>query len=327
MSVIEIRKARRSGARIVIMLAGVSGSGKTRTALELAYGLTGKDPSKIGFLDTENRRGSLFADVFSDPARADRSDTPFLIGDLFAPFSPQRYIDAIHQFQAAGVQVLVIDSGSHEWEGIGGCADIAEAGNPRLPNWNAAKSEHKRFMNAMLTCDMDIILCLRAREKAKPEKQMVNGREKTVYVDMGLQAITEKNVLFEATASLMLHDGGKRQDVIKCPEPLAATLARGKGYLSADDGAAIRAWLDGADAVDPSVERWRNRLISITEQGVAHVNDCWAKVPAGIQSALGKPFYESLVKSAGEYEAQAKAANADESGLADLNDAIGGAAD
>ncbi|HEY1035511.1 MAG TPA: AAA family ATPase [Pseudoxanthomonas sp.] len=316
MSVLNIRPARREGARLVIMLGGVSGSGKTRTALELAHGLSNFDPGKIGFIDTENRRGSLYADVLP---------SPFLIGDLYAPFSPQRYIDAIHAFQKAGVEVLVIDSGSHEWEGIGGCVDIAEAGNPRLPNWNKAKGEHKRFMNALLTCDMHVILCLRAREKAKPEKQIVDGREKTVYVDMGLQAITEKNVLFEATASLMLHDAGKRQDVIKCPGELQAILGRGEGHLTAQDGQAIRRWVDGAQQLDPTVEKWRNRLLSNTERGVAHIESCWAQVPGPVQEALGTDFKKTLIASASEYEKQRTEAK-DDGGLADINARIAGAA-
>ena len=328
MSVINIRKAQRSGARLVIMLAGVSGGGKTRTALEIAYGLTNREPGKIGFIDTENRRGSLYSNVFKaeTEGRAHPSDEPFLIGDLYAPFSPARYAEAIHAFQKLGVEVLIIDSGSHEWEGIGGAVDIAEAGNPKLPNWNKAKAEHKRFMNAMLTCDMHVILCLRAREKAKPERQVIDGKDKLVYVDMGLQAITEKNVLFEATVSLMVHDNGRRQDVVKCPGELLPVLGRGEGHITDNDGIRLRKWVDGGTALDPKVENWRNRLISITERGQAYVEECWGKVPAEIQAELGADFLAMLKASAAEYERQAREAKEDDGGAGELNDALGVAA-
>lgn len=327
MSTIQIRKARRAGARLVIMLAGVSGSGKTRTALEIAYGLTNRRPEKIGFLDAENRRGSLFADVFADPERPDRTDEEFQIADLYAPFTPQRYIDAIHAFQRAGVEVLIIDSGSHEWEGIGGCIEIAEAGNPKLPNWNKAKGEHKRFMNALLTCDMHIILCLRAREKAKPEKKMVNGQEKTVYVPLGLQAITEQNVLFEATASIMLHDEGRRRDIIKCPDKLLPFLGHDRQYITADDGVAVRRWVDGGEALDPEIERARNSLISICEQGLAALEKAWKALTAKQRKALGPAFLEERKASAAAYERLAKEAKgqADDASLDALNDAVGAA--
>ena len=293
MSVIQIRKAQREGARLVIGFAGVSGSGKTYTAIQVAHGLANGDSSKIGFLDTENRRGSLYADILPEP---------YLIGDLYAPFSPARYAEAIREFQAAGVEVLVIDSVSHEWEGIGGAQEIAEAGNPRLPNWNRAKAEHKRFMSALLACDMHVIVCIRAREKAKPEKQYVDGKEKTVYVDLGLQPIAEKNFVFELTAGLMLHDAGKRQELLKVPADLMPILGRGSGYLTAADGRAIRAWVDGAKQLDPAIERARNAVILASQEGVEALKAAWGALSGAQQKALGKAFLEERKAAAAEFD-------------------------
>lgn len=278
MGILNIQKSRREGARLLLFLAGVSGGGKTYTALQLAYGLAKGNGEKVGFLDTESGRGRLYADELPNP---------FLYAELAPPFSPSRYVQAIEEFAKAGVDVLVIDSGSHEFEGIGGIQDIAEAGNPKLPNWNKAKGEHKKFMSALLASPMHIILCLRAREKAKPEKQFVDGREKTVYVDLGLQPITEKNVMFEATVSLMLHDQGRRQDVIKCPAALAEIMGRGDGYLTMDDGAALRAWVDGAAQLDPKVEHAKGLLKLAAEQGMAALQTAWLELPKGIQRAIG----------------------------------------
>lgn len=297
MGILNIQEARREGARLLIFLAAVSGGGKTYTALQLAYGMTGGNGKKVGLLDTESGRGRLYADELPNP---------FLYAELQPPFSPTRYIQAINEFAAAGVEVLVIDSGSHEYEGIGGIQDIAEAGNPRLPNWNKAKSEHKRFMSALLASPMHIILCLRAREKAKPEKQIVDGREKTVYVDMGLQPITEKNVMFEATVSLMLHDQGLRQDVVKCPAALQAIMGRGQGYLTMADGQALRAWVDGAQQLDPQVEHSRGLLKLSAENGMAALQEAWAKIPKAHQRAIGggKGCPDDLKASALAYDQQ-----------------------
>lgn len=293
MAVIEIRKAKREGARLVVGLSGVSSSGKTHTALLLALGLAKGRPEKIGFLDTENRRGSLYADIFPEP---------FLIGDLYPPFSPQRYMDAIQQFQAAGVEVLIIDSATHEWEGQGGCQEIAEAGNPRMPNWNKAKGEHKRFMNALLQCDMHIIVCVRAREKAKPEKVVEGNTTKTVYQDLGLQPITEKNFMFEMTVSAMIHDQGTRREILKCPAELRPIFETADKYIGVKQGAALRAWVDGANQLDPEVEHHRNGLQSITEQGEKALATAWGKTPKAVQTKLGEPFKETLKASAKEYD-------------------------
>jgi len=305
MGIIQIRRAQRANARLVIGLASVSGDGKTYTALQLGYGLANYDASKLGMLDTENRRGSLYDDCLEQSTRPTKER--FWIGDLQPPFTPQRYIDAIKEFEAAGVEVLIIDSVTHEWEGIGGCVEIAEAGNPKVPNWNRAKNEHKRFVNTMLQCDMHIIVCVRAREKVKLEKNTGNNN-KLEFVDLGLQPVQEKNFMFEMTSSLMLYEQGKRQSILKVPANLINILGRREGYLTSDDGKALRDWNDGAIKLDPTVERFRNRLLSNTEVGVAHIESCWAKTPEAVREALGEAFHGTLVESAKSYDALKKEA-------------------
>lgn len=286
MSVIQIRKAQREGARMVIGLAGQSGSGKTYSAIQLAYGLAGGVGDKVGFLDTENRRGSLYADAVTDP---------FLIGDLYAPFSPQRYIDAILEFQKAGVEVLVIDSVSHEWEGTGGCDEIASSSNNKVIGWSNAKAQHKRFMNTLLQCDMHIIVCIRAREKI----DFSNPKEPRA---LGVQPICEKNFMFEMTASLMMYDGGRAQDVMKCPADLAPILGRQKGFITQEDGKALRDWVSGARQLDSGVEHHRNSLQSITQQGLVALEAAWKQTPKEIRASLGRDYLEQLKASASAFD-------------------------
>lgn len=313
MAVIQIREAARAGARLVIGMGGVSGGGKTYSALQLAYGLANGDAKKVGLLDTENRRGSLYADALKNKAGEVQR---FLIGDLYAPFSPQRYVDAILEFQKAGVEVLVIDSGSHEWEGEGGCEDIAHDGNPKNPRWNEAKRQHKRFMNTLLQTDMHIIVCLRAREKVKLVK--VNG--KTEYEPQGVLPVCEKNFMFEMTASLLMWDEGKLQDVMKCPEELRPILGRGEGYLTARDGLALRKWVEGGAQLDPKVEHARNSLRSITEQGVDAIRAAWDALPAVVKKSLGAELHQELLDAAQAYDDQrAHAASGEGAQVADLN--------
>lgn len=300
---IPIRKAKREGARLVFGFIGVSGGGKTYSAIQLAYGLAGYDASKVGVLDTENRRGSIYADILERATKPTKER--FWISDLVAPFSPGRYAEAILEFQKHGIEVLVIDSVSHEWAGVGGCDDIANAPNrdgtdPKVPRWNQAKREHKRFMNAMLQSDCHIVACVRAQEKVRVEKD-ANG--KTVFVPIGLQPIQEKSFAFELTASVMVHDQGKRYDVLKCPDDLVAHFP-GDRYITAATGFAIRKWVDGGGEVDPKIEKYRNRLLSVTEQGVRYIETAWAKVPPDVQKALGDSFFSELEASAAEFERQ-----------------------
>jgi len=279
----NIETASREGAKIVIGLAGTSGSGKTYTGLQLAYGLAGESGKHVGFLDTENRRGRLYSDILPQK---------FLIADLLPPFSPERYIQAIEEFEKSGVRVLVIDSVTHEWEGIGGCEEIATAGDPKLPRWNKAKLEHKKFMNRLLQSSMDIIVCIRAREKV----DMRNPRE---IKSLGIQPICEKNFMFEMTASVMMHDEGKAQIALKCPEALRSIMGRGNDYIGIKDGVALRQWIDGASPVNREEEQARASLATAAEKGLASLSEAWGQ--------LSKPMQKALASAKDQYKASAEA--------------------
>lgn len=320
-AVVNIQDAERAGARIVVSLAGISGSGKTYTGLQLAFGLANYDASKVGLLDTENRRGRLYSDILADPKTGEV--VRFKVGDLEPPFSPKRYTDAILAFQRAGVDVLVIDSVSHEWEGTGGCEEIAHAQNPRMPDWATAKREHKAFVNALLQSDMHIVVCTRAREKVKIEKVNENGRQKTVVQSIGIQPITEKNFMFEMTASLMLWNEGKAQEVIKCPADLRPILGRQEGYITAADGAALRKWIDGGVALDPETEHARNSLRTVTEGGMEAYRAAWKKTPKRVRDELtADGTHETLKASAEAYDQARREAKPGGGDLADLNDDV-----
>lgn len=323
MGILNIREGKRAGARLVVGISGISGSGKTFTALQLAYGLANFNSRKVGLLDTENRRGSLYANALKN----DKGEVqPFLIGDLDAPFSPGRYKEAILEFQAAGVEVLVIDSVTHEWEGIGGCHDIASppGSNLKVKRWNEAKAEHKSFMNTLLQSDMHIIACIRARNRT--EIRMVNG--KAEYIPQGVLPIQEENFMFEMTASMMMWGAGKNQDVLKCPDELAAILGRGQGYITAADGQALRAWVDGAEPVNAEVERARNLLRTTTENGMAALQKAWSALPEPMRQTISADGRcpQDLKASAEEFDRQRAGAKTAAADVANINEVVSGAA-
>lgn len=283
MGILNIREAVRAGSRVVIGIAGPSGSGKTYTALKIARGMV-NHPREIGFLDTENRRGSLYADIL---------DGKFLIGDLYAPFSPARYRQAIEEFQAAGVKVLVVDSVSHEWEGDGGCEEIAQSGG-KMANWKLAKSEHKKFMSALLQSDMHIIACLRAREKV----DFKNPRDP---VSLGMQPICEKNFMFEMTASMMMWNSGQTQQFLKMPSDLVTVFGDGNGYLNETHGKALIEWVNRGEVVDQEFEQWRSRLQMACDGGMASLNKAAEALPEHIKPKM-RAVWGQLKASAEEFD-------------------------
>ena len=275
MSILNIRQAVRAGSKVVIGIAGQSGSGKTLTALYIARGMV-DHASQIGFLDTENGRGSLYANEL---------DAPFLIGDLHYPFSPERYKIAIKEFQDAGVKVLVVDSVSHEWES--GCHEIAE--HPmitpnkygklsKMADWKKAKSEHKKFMTVLLQSDMHIIPCIRAAEKTdftNPAKPL----------SLGVQPLCEKNFMFEMTASVMMFNEGLNQQHLKIPKDLKQVFGVGNDYLGIDTGKQIRAWIESGE-INEELESWKNKMQLASNDGCDALKTAWVSMPQNIQDAL-----------------------------------------
>lgn len=317
MSTITIHKAERAGARLVLGIAGISGSGKTFTALQLAWGLANGDASKVGLLDTENRRGSLYADILKGK---DGKINQFLIGDLDAPFSPQRYIDAILEFQAAGVDVLVIDSVSHEWNGLGGVLSMVAKYDKPVTAWKNAKPEHQRFMQTMLQSNMHIIVCIRATNK-------VDWKDPKNPKQLGIMPVQQEEFMFEMTASMMMWAGGKSREVMKCPADLVPIFgepgASHDGYLTARNGLALRQWVDGGVQLDPAVEHARNTLRTITEQGMAALEAAWKKQPKDMRDKLGDAFLDEMKRAADGFDKQRGMGIAgDSQALDDLNDSV-----
>lgn len=263
MAVLNIRPVESGQSKAVIGIAGQSGDGKTYTALLIARGMV-NSPSEIGFLDTENKRGSLYADIL---------DGKFMIGDLYPPFSPSRYAEAIREFQESGVKVLVVDSVTHEWEGDGGCDDIANApkadGTPRkVSNWIGAKREHKKFMNVLLQSNMDIVCCIRAREKT-------DFKDPAKPVSLGILPICEKNFMFEMTVSVMMGNEGKTQQHLKLPSFLREAFGNGQDYLGIETGKKIREWLERGDKTNPEIERIKSEALLVCEKGYAELMKLW----------------------------------------------------
>jgi hypothetical protein len=286
MSILNIRPVVRGGSKVIIGIAGPSGSGKTYTALKVARGMV-SSPSEIGFLDTENKRGSLYADIL---------DGQFMIGDLYAPFSPKRYAEAIKEFQLAGVKVLVIDSVSHEWEGEGGCDDIANATTSKIPNWRLGKSEHKEFMKALLYSDMHIICCIRAREKT-------DFKIITKPVSLGIQPVCEKNFMFELTASIMMDNEGKNQKHLKVPSYLKKSFGDGNDYLGIQLGKDIIKWVEQGEKEDPEVAKCKSEMLMACEKGINGLMTVWDSLSAEMKVKM-KPHMAVYKSSAKAYDDQ-----------------------
>lgn len=244
----EIKRAIRHAIPQVISISGVSGSGKSYSALLFAAGLAGPN-GKVGLIDTENGRGCTYSD---SPGIMAALPQGYDVIEMGPPFSPRRYIEAINAFESAGYKVVVIDSGSHEWEGDGSASEMAEEDKKR---WNRAKAEHKKFVQRLLTSNMHIIVCLRAREKSKIVPKTSTSKEEVI--SLGIQPIAEKSFVFEMLLSFMIEEKTHLASALKCPEPLAHLFPAPR-LLTKLDGDRLREWNETGKSPD-EMERVRQR--------------------------------------------------------------------
>jgi len=184
LKIMELRKAERKQAKIKMGLQGPSGSGKTMSALLIAFGMT-NDWSKIAVIDTENHSADLYAHLGD-----------FQVLPLSQPFDPEKYAEAISVCEKAGMQVIVIDSISHEWEGKGGILDIhgAMLGNS-FTNWAKVTPRHNDFVQKILQSPCHVIATIRSKQDYVLSEK--NG--KMVPEKVGLKGVTREGLDYEFT--------------------------------------------------------------------------------------------------------------------------------
>lgn len=181
---VTFNKATKEQAKGKLSLAGPAGAGKTYTALLIASHL-GK---KIAVIDTEHGSAAKYADEFS-------FDTLEM-----ADFHPDRYVEAIKAAEAAGYDVLIIDSASHEWSGPNGCLELVEIigktqkGGNSYAAWGKVTPLHNGFIEAIHTAKLHVVATFRSK---MDYLQTQDGNGRTVIKKVGMAPITRDGAEYE----------------------------------------------------------------------------------------------------------------------------------
>ncbi len=192
-STLQIRRAQKQKARLRIGLSGPSGSGKTYSALLLALGMCPAE--KICIIDTENGSADLYDHLGA-----------YNVIQLSAPYSPERYIEAIHAAEVAGMDLIIIDSVTHEWDGKGGVLELNQSladakfkGNTWAA-WSKMTPRHQKFIEKIVTSSCHIITTLRS----KTDTIQVDNKVKKV----GTKEIQRDGFEYELTANFTIDREG-----------------------------------------------------------------------------------------------------------------------
>lgn len=250
----KVEEASRVGVVPLIDLYAESGCGKTFSALLLARGIAGPDGLIVG-VDTENRRMSLYADVIPGG---------FKVINFDHPFAPDRYIAALQVAFDMKPAVVVVDSMSHEWEGIGGTCDMAaeneaKSGRPGLHNWKKPKVEHQMLVQFLLRSPCPIICCIRAKYKTRQKKgtqAMADNHEirqnqvgQTIIIkDEMTSPIQAEDFIFEATAHMEVLQN-HNVIVTKCNHPRLRECfpADNTSPITIEHGKLVAQWCQNPD--------------------------------------------------------------------------------
>jgi len=179
----------RSQNRLRLALDGPAGSGKTYTALRLAFAMAGEQ-GRVAVIDTEHGSAAKYEGESPD-GRPWKWD-----GVVLEHFAPSTYEATIKEAGRLGYDVLVIDSLSHAWAGVGGALDQVDRAKTTnsFTAWKDVTPQHNAMVEAILQSPCHIIATLRSTMEYILEE---DEKGKKVPKKIGMAPVQRKGVEYE----------------------------------------------------------------------------------------------------------------------------------
>lgn len=179
----ELKKATRKQVKLRMSIASPTGFGKTHSALLIAFGIT-NDWNKIAVIDTENDSASLYSDMGE-----------FNTISIAPPYTPERYTEAIHTCEKAGMEVIIIDSVTHVWSGQGGLLEYNNSLGGRYQDWAKTTPRYQKWLDSILQSKCHVITTIRKKQAY----EMVKENNKTTVEKKGMEDQVRDNYDYEMT--------------------------------------------------------------------------------------------------------------------------------
>ncbi len=216
------KKATKETIKIRLAISGASGSGKTYSALSIASHL-GKN---IALIDTENFSSNRYADIFD-----------FSVCGL-ENHHPAKYIEAIKSAEAAGFDVIIIDSLSHAW-----FAELDLAGG-RFDGWKNVRPLERKLIDAMLSSKCHIIATMRSKtEWVMEQSENKSGKSSMSPKKIGTAPIQSSGIEYEFDIT-----GELNLDHILTISKTRCSLLDGKTFLNPGRELVdiLKGWMSGS---------------------------------------------------------------------------------
>ncbi|WP_412987664.1 AAA family ATPase [Pontimicrobium sp. IMCC45349] len=244
----QLKQSKRQNVKLRLGISGASGFGKTHSALLLAYGMT-QDWSKVAVIDTENSSASLYSNLGA-----------FNVLDLSEPYSPERYIEAIETCEKANMEVIIIDSITHEWQGKGGCLQIHEKLGGRFQDWAKVSPRHQAFIDKILQSSCHVITTTRRKIDYSLD---VGSNGRTQVVKHGTKEITREGFEYELTVNFELVND---QHLAKASKDRTNLFSdRPEFVITSKTGEKLLKWCNAEPVTAKDVLERINNSLSISE--------------------------------------------------------------
>jgi len=174
------QKAVKAKSFLRLGIAGPTGSGKTKSALRIATGISqAMRGEKIAVIDTEHGRASYYSDEFK-----------FDTAQMHKPYEIDKYIRAIKEAQDEGYKILVIDSLTHAWQEL--LEEVEKLGKTKYRNnsfraWSEGTPKQNKFVEAFLGYEGHLIATMRSKMEYALEKDEKTGKNVVNKLGMGIE--------------------------------------------------------------------------------------------------------------------------------------------
>jgi hypothetical protein len=247
----QLNRAERKNVKIKLGLQGSSGSGKTMSALLLAYGLT-NDWSKIAIIDTENHSAELYSHLGA-----------YNVLNLEPPFSPERYKEAIEVCKKAQMEVIIIDSISMEWDYV--LEQHSQLAGNSYTNWSKFTPRHHSFVQSILQANAHVICTLRAKQDYVLNEK--NG--KFVPEKVGLKSIQRDGLDYELT---IVFEIDIKHNAVATKDRTELFSGKTEFKISAETGKEISEWCKKGILIEPDYQPFIDACETVDELRDLYLN-------------------------------------------------------